>query len=518
MNFHLLALAAAATLTCSLANAATFGERFDPAKFTLVEAADGSTSGLYNNGAGDQAVGKVILLSGASASAKFLGTFVIEDNCDKATLSVLWNDATAGSSYRAYACDTKAGSIINGATIDSLLIIKRDTGGSIQGVNPVYNPARINFMKVGAINTSFAGATSSSNNCAAVALPAGKTAPDLNSPNFSCGSTTGLFSDAGFSDLEPEIIFASINGGSTLTPTLGTITRKQVFQQIFGVAANLKLYRALQASQGLTQDDQPANRPSLSSSFVSSALTGKLSTSATGKRGWGTVISAAVDANATTKQVNICRRAAGSGTQAGANAYFAANPCSSGKATPLTAAGAIGVTGTTTAVVEASSAGNVEACLTNIDDLAGGDAYGIGHLTRDLDPLANGGDKKYRYVKLDGAQPEAHPNATTGVCDFAGCQDAQSGKYNYVYESVMLYNSGTPGAAGKKTALDNIAAKAFLPATIAGNDLAVIAGAMALPTTYTGAYESQALGSAAQVYGSRVSRGASSCSPLTLAR
>ena len=174
-----------------------------------------------------------------------------------------------------------------------------------------------------------------------------------------------------------------------------------------------------------------------------------------------------------------------------------------------------------------TSTGAVEGCMGAVEALTSADttlsnknAYAIGHIGRDNDPFAGGGDKGYRFVKLDGNQPEAHVDPTSGKCDgtrdFAGCNNAKTGKYSYVFESTMQYNSGTPGNAGKLTALQNIASKGFTASALKGNTAAVIAGVMALPASYTGLYGALALGSDAQVYGSRVTRGGSSCTPLTL--
>jgi hypothetical protein len=87
-----------------------------------------------------------------------------------------------------------------------------------------------------------------------------------------------------------------------------------------------------------------------------------------------------------------------------------------------------------------------------------------------------------------------------------------------VFESTMQWNNGTPGNAAKVTLLNNIATKGFSASALQGNSAAVVAGVMALPSSYSGAYENLALASANQVYGSRVSRGTSSCSPLLLAK
>lgn len=503
-----VALAASAVaLFATTAQATPFGETFTPAKFTLSESATGVVSGTYNG----NPVGTVLVLSGASASSKTLGAHILSDLCDT-NVAVMW-DSASGSNYRAYACDTKASNVLTG-TADSLVVIKRDTGGSKQGVDPIQAPSRISFMRVGAYSTAFAGATSQTNNCVATG-----NAPSLNSPSFICGTAdAALYPDAGLSDVEPAIVLSGVNGGSNLA-AVGTVTSKAIFQQLIGVAVNTKLYRALQATQGLTQNDDPANRPSLPSAFITSAVTGKLSPG--GKRGWQLVVSPTVDPAVATRQVNICRRTAGSGTQAAAQIQFGGQPCAGEAIAHKGSTGsspAIAAIGTGTAVAEGSSTGAVEGCLGAADALAT-TAYAIGHVGRDNDPLSPA-DKGYRFVKIDGAQPEAHPDATSGRCDgtraFAGCDDAQNGRYNYVYESTMQWNDTTPGNAAKATILNNLATKGFSAAQLAGNSAAIVAGVMALPTSYTGLYENLALGSANQVYGSRITRGGKSCAPATL--
>jgi hypothetical protein len=500
LDFRLVATAAAAIVCAGSANAALFGERFDPAKLTIVEDASGATSATYNGAA----VGKLLYLSGASASSKTLGAFVIGDNCDPATLSVLWNSAS-GSDYRAYACDMKAGNIINAGAADSLVVIKRDKGGSTFGVGPIATPAKIDFM-------SLAG-------CVAT----GST-PDLNTPNYTCGNIEQRYPDAGFSDVEPSILANNVNGGSGSLAISGSLTIKPVFVQLIGVGVNTKLYRALQATQGLTQNDDPANRPTLDRTFIANAVAGKLNGGGSGK-GWGLVVSKAVDADVDQKQINICRRVNGSGTQAAANIYFQQNPCSPGLTSPLGNNVPLAVKGSGTSANNTSytSTGLVESCLGSVNGLTDAtltnkDGYAIGHVGRDNDPFAGGGDKGYRFVKINGQQPEAHPDPTTGLCSYPGCNDAQSGKYDYVFESTMQWNSSTPGNAGKSSMLSNVASLGFNATALKGNTPAVIAGVMAPASSYSGLYSALPLGSDAQVYGSRVSRLGNSCAPLTVSK
>jgi hypothetical protein len=488
MKLHNLALAAALVASAASVHAA----------------ADGTTSATYNG----VAVDNLLLISGASASAKTIGAFVISDNCDTTTLSVMWDSATGGN-YRAYACDLKSGNVIAAGASGSLVVVKRDAGGSGQGVIPVATPAKISFMNFAGCSPVFSSGTT-----LAIA--------GLNQPNYVCTGTSPYYPDAGTSDVEPAIIAATVNGGTgSVVVTGGTLTTTPIFQQVIGVAVNTKLYRALQATQGLTADDLEVNRPSLPSDFITSAVSSKLNGGGT-KKGWGLVVSDTVDANVHAKQINICRRANGSGTQAAANIRFESNPCSSAAALAPTANGtALAVTGggTSSSGTANGSTGAVETCLSTVNGLsdANGAAYAIGHIGRDNDPFAGGGDKNYRFVKLDGAQPEAHPDPTSGKCDgtrnFPGCDDAQNGRYNYVFESTMQWNSGTPGNAAKLSQLVAVS-KGFTGTQLQGNPAAVIAGVMALPTSYTGLFGALPAGDVGRTFGSRVTRNGNSCTPL----
>ncbi len=511
--FIRLTLVAAAALLATSAHATLLPSGTpDPSNVVLVESPSGEVSATYSGAAID----RVLLISGASASSRTLGAFVIQDNCDTTTLSVIFNNA-AGSAYRAYLCNMKANNIINGTGNNangapaSLLLIKRDTGGSTQGVQPIYLPTKIAFMNM----------TGCSANPGV--------SPTVTTANFLCTGTGNYFSDAGISDVEPAILASLVNGGSGSLQTLAgsNITVRPVFQQIFAPAVNLKAYRALQQSQGLPTDDLPANRPSLPSTWVTSALGNGLN-GGNSRRGWGMVISPTVDAAVHTKQINICRRATGSGTQAASNAYFLNGACSAGNIPPAANVTPLAIVGASTSANATSytSATLVEGCLATVDALVptapGGteNAYGLAVLGRDTDPIGTG--QPYRFVKLDGLQPEGHPDPISGQCtgtkNFPGCDDAQQGRYNLVYETTMQWNSLTPGNAGKLAALNQIANVGFNAAALKLNTPAVVDGVMAPPTTYAGLYGSLPLGSDAQVYASRVSRLGNSCAPLRITK
>lgn len=419
---------------------------------------------------------KEVYISGSSALRLSIAAY-LQEVCN-GDMDAFFDSAT-GSNHRAYSCTLKAktGNYNIGTPV---LVYKRDQGGSGQGVNPVAQATPIAHMVV------------SDAACTATGNPS--PIADIQLASYTCGTTASVVSDAGISDVEPSLLQQSINlpsGATALTTAeLGNLDVAPLVQAIFGVAVNTNLYRALQATQGLTQDDADANQPTVSAEFVRAALTGQIVGSGTAKKGWNLVVSSAVDAGVNSKQVNVCRRAKGSGTQAGSNVLFAGNPCNSGTGAlnPLAATGTVAQNGTV-AVVENSSSGAVETCLGTTVEGAGG--YGLGILGRENNPLANGGDKHYRYVKLDGVAPLRI--------------EAKAGNYPFFFESTMQWNKTvvTPGS-DKALFLAAIRTNAGKPASLAKADVDTQNGVMSPPATYTGAYVDQTGDNAN--FGSRVSR------------
>ena len=90
-------------------------------------------------------------------------------------------------------------------------------------------------------------------------------------------------------------------------------------QTLFGVAVNLNLRNALQQAQGLAVGSEAAaDQPTMPRAFYAGTVSGFVkggSANAT----WKTLTGIAGDES---KQVNICRRANGSGTQASSNLFF----------------------------------------------------------------------------------------------------------------------------------------------------------------------------------------------------
>ncbi len=490
---------------------------------------------------------KEIFISGASALRISFGAYV-QEICSPATFDVFYDDAgtvgngvaeTAdGLNHRAYSCNL-AVNTGNFAAGTPILVYKRDQGGSGQGVTPILAPAAIARLNV------------ASANCVANAANASP-AEDVQSPTYLCAGTSNVIPDGGISDVEPALLQANVNlqTGQTAAAIPATVNAGSLVQGIFGVAVNLKAYRALQEAQGIIPPggallDVPADQstwteatlatiPSLPLNWVRGAHVGTVTGGATALRGWDAVIPTSVDSRVVGKTINVCRRVEGSGTQATSNAFLALNPCQTGynaalspsgfnqpAATPAIAgvSGTLGVRVSAVAVSENTSAGNVENCIggletaVNPNDATDNIAYGLGWLGRETNPRANVNgvviEKGFRFVKLDGMAPVR--------------SEAKAGRYPAVYEATMQWNTASPALTGADSA-DRIA---FLNAlrnsvgrssALAALDVDTQQGVMAPPTTYTGPYAS--LTNPAEVaFGSRVSRANNnSCTPLRIVK
>ena len=464
---------------------------------------------------------KEIYVSGASALRLSFGA-AIQSRCAPGSFDVFFNDA-AGANHRAYSC-TLASAVGNFAIGTPVLVYKRDQGGSGQGVNPVAAAAAIAHMVV-------------DNSCVRTAAP--QPATSINQPTYTCGTTANVVSDAGISDLEPGIFQTPVNlpGTAPLTAVqLSNLDVGPLAQGLFGVAVTKQAYLGLQIAQGIVAPgttsllDVPADQetwtaatiatiPSVPTEWVRSYLTtGGLSggNNATAKRGWNIVIPTSVDASSELRKLHVCRRAEGSGTQAASNAFFAYNPCNAGTgalaplnvaANPGTATSAGTIAALTgTYVSESTSAGNVEACMNNVDAVAG--AYGLAVLGREVNPrrLNNAGIEvgNYRFVKLDGIAPVR--------------AEAQAGNYPFVYEATMQWNKTVvPAGSDKDAFLRELRTEIGSPVALAVVDSNTQQGVMAPPAAYAGAYLSQ-VGVNAQ-FASRVARvNNNSCAPIRIVK
>ena len=497
MKLHLLALAAGLVIA-SGANA-----------LTPADIAAARTAGTI----------KEISISGASALRLSLAAYAAEI-CDNASLHVYFNGtlpvvSSSGANHRAYACNLST-TVGNYAAGTPVVLYKRDQGGSTWGVNPIAQNGLVTHMKI-----------ANDGSCAVTPNP---TFSDIQIPNYLCSGTEDRVSDAGISDVEPDMLNQIPNlpdkvagdpaSGVSQAADFTNVNVTPFVQGIFGVAVNKQAYLALQKTQGLvaasatTIDESDAARPSLPTTFVRAMLTGGLSGGSTNSnnRGWGLVIDQSVDSAVATKAFNICRRQPGSGTQAASNIYFAQNPCGGSAAvSPLRQASKVVPTHAAVGsyiVDEQSGTGGVETCLgTTVNGITG--AYGLGVLGRENNPLANGGDKGYRYVRLDGMNPVRY-DAATG-------KGATTGHYDFVFESTIQYNNALD--ADKAAFIGAVTVGAPKPSSLAAADADTQQGVMSPVAAWSSLGQYPVLTATAKPFASRVARSTgASCTVLKYVR
>lgn len=354
-----------------------------------------------------------VFISGASAQQLTLGK-IVEGMMTAGTIDVYYDTASNGKDYRAY-FGTVSGT---GTTLDGkkVLIHNRAKGGSVWGVNPVARAEAISRMKIEAATCTSTG----------VAFPAA---------TFKCTTTLNAVPDAGVSDVEPGLFVGTnvATGDSQLTDTeRANLTVASQNAVIMGIAVT---------------NNMPLT--SLTRSQLTSMLTGAYSD-------WSQVDSSL------SGPIVVERRVNGSGTQAGANAFFGSYPCVPAGALPLADASASVAGGYT--VVENSASGGVKSGL-NADFTAGKMAIGI--LSTESVP---GASDNWHHVQIDGIAPTV--------------ANAVDGKYDYFVEQTIQYRNATVnGVAAPSgdlaTFLNTFVVRSGDPAI-----LSTLVGVAALPTNY----------------------------------
>jgi hypothetical protein len=439
---------------------------------------------------------KEVVVHGGSAQAPLFGAYMA--SICNSDLDTYFNSGGSGTGkdYRAYACTLKAAVPGGWKANTPVLLIKRDLGGSIYGVNPIALQNPENTMSV----------DNSANNC----IPTGNQAT-ATVPSYTCANFALRQAIAGISDVEPGVFNATMTVGSTKTNinlpngnddngnpwTL--LTSKQVSglntstanQTIFGVAVSLPLRNAMQAAQGLNVgSDAAGDQPSMPRAFYAAGVSGFVQSGVANHAGWDALTGNSAD-NAL--QVNICRRANGSGTQASSNLLFlkagTIASTSAGGLAPLPGNGVgVALSGNPIAVIENSSTGAAISCLVSASGLG---AYAMGIISFENDP--NGA--AWRFVKLDGAAPAQ--------------STARMGGYPYVFAATVQWKSAAPGNPDKQTLafLTQLRGNVGSPDGIAALlDPNAQRGVLAPPSSYAGACASQTPGSNAARFGSCVER------------
>ncbi|HTN93861.1 MAG TPA: hypothetical protein VMJ33_04705 [Gallionella sp.] len=353
-----------------------------------------------------------LFLSGSSASQKVIGQ-VAKSIMDPATMDDYFDLGTTsnGSSYRAYFGRANAAAIAAYPSLESttpgvgkkIMLYETAAGGSIKGVNPVQLSQAVN--RIGFTGCVAAGTDSVTG-----------------APLHTCtGVDTTHVPDVGISDVEPADLEAAVNLPAGTLPLsasdLAAITANShpTIAQVMGIAVTTNL--------SLTN---------LSKGAVASLMGGTVTDF--------NVIDSSATAGKTTI---VCRRVAGSGTQATINAAFFGNPCMTGQLPPADHTASSMTTGTVPntgnyIVIEGDSSGKVQGCLTAaLNGTPAGKAislttgtiasytgsppagsvvlnsgnYGIG-----LIGLDSGVPAEAKFVSINGTAPSV-ANASTGSYD-----------------------------------------------------------------------------------------------------
>ncbi len=383
-------------------------------------------------------------------------------------------DTTNGNSHNAYSCTLATGNDFGASFAgQNVAIVKREAGGSAQGVFPLYSA------------TTAAPTTT-------VALI------DLTSCNDTdqtCNNVANVVPDAGVSDLEPVAFNNNVNkptafAGQTVANT-GFRSVTSVAEQVFALIGNDNLYNDLQTLTGAASIPKSAFASVFASGYDAAGL------------GWTIFGRNAATSPATflpgvTNQVNVCSRAIGSGTRATAQVQFLDLPYNAFPITPATPAGnTVGaVRGGNTAgaffISEESSSGNVVSCVAAANASGG---YSIGIVGADRDLTGTG----THFLSIDNVAP--------------GRATAKEGQYQWVYES--FYNVSKKVASTATTLFPNAFGAAFkLPKNINAVSAAAANGVLATPANCSGTNATAWTGDELAAC-SRVARNKDSRQPLT---
>ena len=266
-----------------------------------------------------------LFISGSSALQVTIGQ-IATSLFAPGTIDVYFDQTGNGANYRAYSGTFKSG--ITGITAGTNgVIYEMAKGGSLMGIIPVATATAVN---TGLPTTQILDMTT----CTSSGSNEGVTG----APLWNCTGSKNAVADAGVSDVEPAM-FQGINipAGS--------------------VAATPAIVAALNAKPSLAQPMAIILTPNAGISSLSKAQVTALMNGTSSDWSY-------VDASLAAGPVVVCRRVAGSGTQASINDFFFGFPCSSSQQVPATASG----NGTAYTVIENSGSGQLAACMTAVVD------------------------------------------------------------------------------------------------------------------------------------------------------
>ncbi len=283
--------------------------------------------------------------------------------CKPGTASVYTQSSVTGSQpkFVAVACAASGSAGLTGIAADTLIAyIKEDNAGSLNGAaaprnqsfagSPYTNGGGLNFPNY----TNMVYASSGANGYCTGGTKSGTGLQTYAS--FTCKNVTltsaagGIVPQLGFSDVEAGLF--GINTAANVNGYAGVALSGSTLQFVFGVATNVGLYRALQATQGLTQNDLVANMPSLTRPEISALLSNRgpnwskwTNTSGTAVSAqsvvWGSAVSTSCWNGSTTQTIGcpasaaaaasptvfVCRRGATSGTELSTEIFFNDKNC-----------------------------------------------------------------------------------------------------------------------------------------------------------------------------------------------
>lgn len=404
------------------------------------------------NAAGLVAAGNAFHISGSTAldnqikAALLLGGSGIpaaQQTCAAGTINVYTDApvlASGGNITKAHettiVCNLsqKIGTLAAGTTV---AFTKESNGGSNEGTVFVANGTALKFFD----------ATQTPTGCTSVgAIAAGTYFAHQQAIAAEFDGCTGTFNnlvpDVGVADEDPALFNVGLQ---TISPALiNKLNTTPLFENQFGLAVSLNLYRALQSAQGLstTNDDTLATMPTLTRQQIAGLYSGTITD-------WSQL-------GLTAGTVFTCRRGDNSGTNVSADVYFLHNRCASTgtpmvQATSTTCAGlpagqtaenngcTWGSANLTDVTFAGAATGDVVSCL-DAHSRNGTFAYGhLGATSKFDDPngasgaASEAGTSHFRYIAIDGHKPTIASMA--------------DGVYDYAFDNVENLNTSLSGNA-----------------------------------------------------------------------
>jgi hypothetical protein len=411
-----------------------------------------------------------LFISGSSALQNTIGQ-IASGLFVSGTIDAYFDTSGNGANYRVYSGTFKStapGGLagLNGA------VYEMAKGGSIMGVVPV---ALANATAVPGTPTQILDMTT----CTDTHTTDSKSGGEL----WNCSGSVNAVPDAGVSDVEPALfVGANVPAGSP--------------------SATPAIINALNAAPTLAQPMAIITTPN-------SGITNLTKAQVTGLMSGYNPDWTYVDSSFASGQVIICRRVAGSGTQAAINDFLFNFPCSSSYLSPATYSAGSGSAGSWTGsiVIENSSSGAVAACMTaaqkgtapgytinitngtistaaadatHITLPANGRAIGLMGLDRPPQTITNAGingasggiTETFQTIALNGV-PASVENAVTGAYDVVvnNSWNNRLGTVNGIaplsgnklaFYNAMKANSGSPTILGaaKNPSVPGVAALA----------------------------------------------------------